>query len=255
MNKYLFCTLTLLFCLSVPAHAFEISTIIGSSNPKMPFVEQVVKEEVKLVPGYAQPDYTTGAIYFAWRNGAQSIQAIQAISDEGSATEENFLRAIDISAANSAIALSALGGGNMEGMCARMARHPDTVFLMPGGSDGSFDDGSNKPSCFARNILFVNGLNSTLTDLAVNQNYGTLSRAAIPYTNLSAPVDDGRSIKYTSKAFGMGMVAGKMAQLLREDPSLKGAALIDRFLGEKTVYLRTLEGKIAGARALIDVQY
>jgi hypothetical protein len=255
MTKLFSVVFALVFCFSAHAAQFEISTLAGSANPNMDFVRDTVKRQVKLVPGHSLVDHTTAMVYFASRNGAQSIQTVQNLSDQGSGTTENLIRAVDLAARSSVIVLNVAGGGDMEYVCARMRMYPNTVFLSPGGSNASYENGADKPSCYAPNIVFVNGLNRDLTDLAGNQNFGPLARLAVPYVSLSAPVGEDRSITFSSKAFGMAMAAGKMAELHREDASLTGAALIDRFFGEKTSYLRTLERKIAGARALLDVAY
>ena len=243
-----------LFSGTAHAYQYEVSTMIGSPNEQMPFVQEIVKNNVALVPGKTQRDYTTATVYFAWKNGVQSLQSIQLIGEDGSASSVNFHSAIEIAATNSAIVQSAVGGGDMQSACLRMAAKPDTAFLMPIGSDGSRDDSFDAPACMASNILFVAGLNAELTDLASNQSFGDKARLAVPYVNLSAPVDESRSVRYTSKSFGLGMVAGKMAQVLREFPRLRGAALIKKFLELKTAHLSSLEGKVSGARALLDFE-
>lgn len=65
-----------------------------------------------------------------------------------------------------------------------------------------------------------------------------LARVAVPFVSLSQnPI-----YPRPARAFGQAIAAGKMAAILRENPGLHGAALIEKFLSDAAVYLLALEG-------------
>jgi hypothetical protein len=100
---------------------YEVSLLMGSANPEMPFVRDAVKNHVALVPGINFADFTTGVTYFAWKNGARSIQTVQVLQDNGSATLADVTRAIDIASESSSVVIAPLAGSRAEEMCAKMA--------------------------------------------------------------------------------------------------------------------------------------
>ncbi len=232
---------------SVPA--YEVSILMGTGNDRMTFVRETVKDFVSFVPGANASEYTTGTIYFGWRNGIQSVQSIQILDNRGSSTGSLLMKGLELGAAASAIVLVPVGGGNFDIFCRRMAEKTETVFLVlmavahPRGGELS-------TSCGAGNILLVAGLNADLSDLGRFEAFGPALRLAIPAMNLSAPVDEGVSYSFANHSFGMAIAAGKMARLLRAQPGLRGAALVTRFLEEETDVLPALAGKVAGGRAL-----
>lgn len=244
------------FLLSAPSFAggTEVAILADFPNSKLSFVKDTLKERIDLLLNAApESDYATGMIYFASRNGVKEASAIRVLSPEGSTTMELYHRALEIGSLRAPIVISPIGGGSTAETCALAARFSDTAFVMVTTSDATQDRGERE--CFAPNLLFVAGLNGQLTDLAENQSYGGKIGLAVPYKSLEFPVEEGRTTKYSSKAMGMSMVAGKMAELLRVEPSLRGAALIRRFMELRTVVLPSLERKVRGARALVDVEY
>ena len=239
------------FLSAYPAHAaqpFEISTLLGTGNARMPFVQEVVRSHVRMVPGDNVADFTTGVLYFAWKNGARSVQTIQVLQDEGYATLDDAKTAIDLASSNSAIVISPLGGTDFEELCAKMAEKQNTAFLISLGGVG-YTLSPFFTKCASRNILFVTVLNPELTGLGEFASYGPLVRLAVPGVELSAPVDQDRSASFLSDGFGMAVAAGKLTEFLRRNPSLQGAALLSGFLHEAEV-LPSLRGKITGARAI-----
>ncbi len=215
--------------LSPAAPQFELTTLLGTGNARMPFVQEVVKNHVALVPGNNLADFTTGVLYFSWRNGAKAIQTIQVLQEGGNATLADVLAAIDLASKESAVVLAPLSGDGMEEMCSRMADKTDTAFLITFGEPG-YTLSPLYTKCASRNILFVTVLNPRLTDLGDFASYGPLVRLAVPGMDLTAPVDGDRRVSYLSDGFGMAVAAGKLADFQRRNPLLKGAALLTGFL-------------------------
>lgn len=226
------------------APAYDLSTLMGTANERMPFVREVVKDYLSFVPGMNARAYTTGTLYFGWRNGVRSVHTIQILDDRGGSSSVTLARAIDAAAKSSAVVLIPVGGGDFGAFCRQMAEKNATVFLLPMIAVGA------SPECTAGNILTVSGLNAALSDLDSREPYGAALRLAIPVMNLSAPVGEGENYAFTNRSFGMAIAAGKIAQVSRRNPELRGAALVDRFLAEETEVLPALEGKVAGGRAL-----
>jgi hypothetical protein len=244
------------FLCSSSAFAFdyELATTAGFPNEEMDFVQSILKEKVAIVPGDNLKDYTTAGFYSAQRNGVQSAVAVQVFSDQGSGSFADLNKGIEQAAPKAAIFMAPVGPHD-EHFCATLAALSKNVFLLPIGSDASIEDPSAMPSCFAKNILFVAGLNVQLSDLAVNQTQSPLIRVSAPYVNLTTPAAPGRSQTVSSKFISMGFIAGKMAVIVRAHPELMGAELVDRFLADETIYLPALEGKTGSPRALVNVNY
>ncbi len=251
-NSWLLTVLLSLIPAGAQAGAYEVSALLGTANQEMPFVRDVVKSRIALIPGNSIPDFTTGVAYFAWKNGTQSLQTIQVIQENGSATLADVKTAIDIASSSSTIVLAPLAGTESEEMCAKMAEKPDTVFLITLGEIG-YTLSPFFTKCASRNILFVTVLNAELTDLGEYASSGPLVRLAVPGMNLTAPVDRDRRVSFLSDGFGMAIAAGKLSAFLRKNPTLKGAGLLAAFLAESD-YLPALKGKITGAKAILHFE-
>ena len=231
------------------APTFELSTLLGTANARMPFVQEIVKNHVELAPGTNFVDYTTGVLYFAWRNGAAAVQTFQVLGEGGNAPLAGVLEAIDKASADSSIVLAPLSGEAMEDMCSKMAANPQTAFLITLGDVG-YTLSPFFTRCASRNILFVTVLNAELTELGQLASYGPLVRLAVPGMDLSAPVEGDRRASFLSDGFGMGVAAGKLAALSRARPELKGAALLSQFLADQEE-LAVLKGRVTGAKAIL----
>lgn len=245
------CLLLLSALTAGPAWAkpYEVSTLLGSANMDLPWVSNAVKNEVMLAPGRTWTDLTTGVVYFATRNGTESVQTIQVVQDAGNALLPDVFSAIDLAARDSSIVVAPLAGHAQEEMCDRMSQKTDTAFLVSLGEQG-YTLSPLFTKCASRNILFVTVLNPELTGLAEFATYGPLVRLATPGRELEAPVDrDGRRVSFLSDIFGMSVAAGQLSAYLRKNPALSGAALIQGFLAEQPE-LETLRGKIPGRRAI-----
>lgn len=226
----------------------ELTTLLGTPNSQQEYVREILRKEISLAPGRNFVDFTTGVLYFAWRNGALSAQAIQILGEGGNAHLSDALSAIDSASASSSVVLAPLVGDRVEEMCARMAEKNDTVFLVTLGEAG-YTLSPFFTKCASRNILFVTTLNAELTALGEFASYGPLVRLAVPGVDLSAPVEGDRYVSFLSDGFGMGIAAGKLAAFLRSNPELRGAGLLEAFLTAQEV-LPSLRGKVTGARAL-----
>ncbi|MGZ3700256.1 MAG: hypothetical protein ACXWSD_00655, partial [Bdellovibrionota bacterium] len=229
--------------------AYELTTLLGTGNSRMPFVQEIVKNHVVIAPGDNFADYTTGVLYFAWRNGVNSAQTIQVLREGGNATLADIFKAIDLASQNSAIVLAPLSGDGVEEMCAKMAEKSATAFLITLGDVG-YTLSPFFTKCASRNILFVTVLNADGSDLGEYASYGPLVRLAVPGMDLSAPVDGDRRVSFLSDGFGMAIAAGKLAALQRARPGLKGAELISEFLSTQDD-LPILKGKVTGAKAIL----
>jgi|GEM_PF-5651553 len=247
--KALLLSITAFSSASAQALPYDVSLLMGTGNPEMSFVREAVKNHVALVPGNNVVDFTTGVTYFAWKNGAQSVQTMQIIQESGAATLDDVVKAIDIASETSAIVVAPLAGSRTEDLCTKMSEKPETAFLITLGEAG-YNLSPFFTKCASRNILFVTVLNPELTGLGEFASYGPLVRLAVPGMTLSAPVAPGRRVSFLSDAFGMAVAAGKMSDFARKNPSLKGAALIAQFLAGEEV-LPSLRGKITGARAIV----
>jgi hypothetical protein len=60
---------------------YELTTLLGTANDRMPFVQEIVNNHVAIAPGSNFTDYTTGVLYFAWRNGTNLAQTIQVLRE------------------------------------------------------------------------------------------------------------------------------------------------------------------------------
>lgn len=234
------------------AETYDIATLLGTPNEKMPFVQEVVKSHLPLVEGSNFADFTTGVLYFSWRNGVRSAQTIQIFQEQGNATLADVLKAIDIASQNSPIVLAPLSGTGFEEMCEKMAEKSNTAFLISLGGVG-YTLSPFYTKCASRNILFVTVLNPELTGLGEFASFGPLVRLAVPGMDLSAPVDTNRTASFLSDGFGMAVAAGKLAIFSRQNPELRGAALISQFLAAAEV-LPSLRGKITGAKAILHFE-
>ena len=234
------------------AQNYELATLLGTPNEKMPFVQEVVKNHLPLVEGNSFVDFTTGVLYFSWRNGVHSAQTIQIFQEQGNANLSDVLKALEIASQNSGIVLAPLSGTGFEEMCEKMAEKTETAFLISLGGVG-YTLSPFYTKCASRNILFVTVLNPELTGLGEFASFGPLVRLAVPGMDLSAPVDTNRTASFLSDGFGMAVAAGKLASFSRSNPSLKGAALISQFLAT-TDYLPSLRGKITGAKAILHFE-
>lgn len=242
----------LLLSSSAFAFDYDMAVFLGSPRISMNFVSEILKEKIDQVPGENMLDYTTATFYFAQRNGVKAAASVQVVTETGTAYYVDIFSGIQKLQDKAAVMILPLGPST-ESLCRPLAEKTDIVFLLPIGASGETEDPSDKPSCAAGNILFAAGLNFKKDDLAENQNISPLTRVATPYTALTAPVDQDRSMSYSANAFGLSMIAGKMAELRALNPELKGAALVDAFLASKTTTLEKLAGKVQGGRALIDV--
>lgn len=231
------------------ARPYEMSTLLGSANAQMPFVQGLVKKRVDLVHADNFEDLTTGVLYFASRNGLETAETIQVFRDGGNATLTDIEAAIDIASRDSAIVFAPISGDGVEAMCTKMAQKADTAFLVTLGEPG-YTLSPLDTRCASRNILFVTTLNADLTGLGDYASYGPLVRLATPGMDLEAPVAPDRKASFLSDAFGMAVAAGELAQAKRRYPELDGAALISRFLAEAET-LPSLRGKIPGAKAIL----
>lgn len=250
MKKLIFATILIISSLA-QAYDFELAVIAGAPDQKLAFVSDILKERNTLVDskGSDISTYTNGIFYFAWKNHIQTAASIEILAPNGGASYENLIKGVNQTASRSAITLVPVGP-NPENICQLYASYPDTVFLIGLGSDATEVDDGNMPSCHSPNILFVVGLNKELTDISRNQSWGKLARLAVPHESLSGNPIDHR----VSRSHGLAVAAGKMSALLRANPELRGVALVEKFLGEATVYLPALEGKVTGARALVDYE-
>ncbi|MGZ3695340.1 MAG: hypothetical protein ACXWQO_14580 [Bdellovibrionota bacterium] len=240
-----------LLCSSATGFAatYELTTLLGTPNQDMPFVRDAVKNHVEMVPGNNIADFTTGVIYFASKNGTESVQTIQIFQEGGNTTLSDVGKAIDLASANSAIVLAPITGSEVEEMCGMMMKKKDTAFLVTFGADG-YNLSPLYTHCSSKNILFVTTLNKELTGLGDFTTYGPLVRLAVPGMDLMAPVDKDRRVSFLSDGFGMAVAAGQLSELSRKDPSLKGAALLAKFL-EQADTLPSLQGKVAGSKAIL----
>ncbi len=64
--KTAFSLVALMMAGNAYALPYDVSLIMGAANPEMPFVREVVKNHVALVPGNSVEDFSTGVAYFAW---------------------------------------------------------------------------------------------------------------------------------------------------------------------------------------------
>ncbi len=250
LNKFkiAFAAFSLLCASNAFALPYDVSLLMGSANPEMSFVRDAVKNHVALVPGSRFEDFTTGVAYFAWKNGAQSMQTIQILQDGGNALFDDVANAIDVASITSSIVVVPLAGSRAEEMCTKMSEKPDTAFLITLGEAG-YTLSPFFTKCASRNILFVTVLNDELTGLGEFASYGPLVRLAVPGMSLAAPVAPGRTVSFMSDAFGMAVAAGKLAELTRRSEGLKGAELLRNFLLEAET-MPSLRGKITGAKAI-----
>jgi len=233
---------------AIAAPSFELTTLLGSANDRMPFVQEIVKDRVALAPGANFVDYTTGVLYFAWRNGVNSARTVQVLRDAGNANLADVLAGIELASKDSAVVLAPLSGDGVEEMCAKMAERTDTAFLITLGDVG-YTLSPFFTKCASRNILFVTVLDGDLTGLGEYASYGPLVRLAVPGMDLSAPVDGDRRVSFLSDGFGMAIAAGQIAALSRSRPELRGAALLAEFL-KQAEELPALRGKVTGAKAI-----
>ena len=234
----------------VKAHSVELSIVAGSPHQEYDFVREVLVERLKLQDSRQSSisDHTNRIFYFAQKNGVNSIISIEVLTRTGSGSYEQVMEGMRFAASRSKIILNALGPLT-NSWCQVMASHPSVVFMTPVNSDGKIIDASKFPDCRAANILVVSGLDASLTDLHSTQDRGDIVRLAVPFVNLKSPI---RSA--SSRAYGMGMVAGKMAQLIRANPELAGAELVNSFFKTNTIYLEKLEGKVKAGRAFVTIE-
>ena len=228
----------------------EVAIILGGFNEKMDFARKVVKSVSTIEKNFGLIDYTTGAIYYSYKNGASSIHIVKVAQDNGQISGVTaVIAAIDSAAHHSKVVVFPFGGSQMEQICNHMSLYSETVFLLVSGVLAGHPSPSES-NCNSSNILIVAGLNSQLEDVSPRENTGSYVRLAAPSMNFKAPVDENRFYTYNNRTFGLSIVAGKMSSVLREKPSLSGSTLIDDFLENATQVLPKLVGKVKGARAV-----
>jgi len=234
----------------VKAYSVELSIVAGSPHQEYDFVREVLVERFRLQDSSQSSisDHTSRIFYFAQKNGVKSIISIEVLTGAGSGSYEQVMEGMRFAATRSKVILNALGPLT-NSWCQVMASYPSVVFMTPVNSDGKIVDTSKFPDCRAANILIVSGLDTSLTDLHSTQDRGDIVRLAVPFVNLKSPIGSA-----SSRAYGMGIVAGKMAQLIRANPELTGAELINLFFKTNTIYLEKLEGKVKAGRAFVTLE-
>lgn len=256
--KFLALLLPCFFLTSAYAYQAEVAIVLSLPDANQSFVSDILKESLELAPGVPDNDlkhFATGGYYFLSKNGAQSAVAVQVLaSSESALSNSDVTSGLKVAAEKAAIVINPFGPMS-ESLCSAMKAHSDVVFLFGIGSGAGRADSKSYPSCASKNILVVAGLNAALNDLALNQTQSDLIRVSGPYADLKAVGLNGQPLKMSSRYFTMSFVAGKLANLLRKNPSLKGAALVDKFLKDETVELPNLVGKVGETRALLNVVY
>lgn len=249
MKKIIINTLKgFILLLVVQSHSAELSIVAGTPDLKYDFVNEVLVDRLILKDSSSSSmsEHTNQIFYYAHKSGVKSIISIEAIDSKGAGSLDQVMEGLSFAATNSKVILNALGPIN-NSMCNLMASYPKVVYMTLVNLDSKIIDESKLPDCNASNILIVAGLNKSLTDLHESQDRGTIVRLAVPYINLNGPIGPSRS-------YGLAIVAGKMAKLMRANPNLEGAELINEFFKYHTIHLEKLEGKVKDGRAFVTAE-
>ena len=229
------------------ANQVELAIVAGTPDQSFSFVKNILKSRVKLVgsgdTGISK--FTSQIFYFAERAGIQSAASVEVLKSTGGTTLQLVLDGVRSAAPNSKIILLSVGP-ILEVSCVEFKKYPNTVFLaLVTIGELPYDEARN-PSCSSPNILYVAGLNENLTDLQ-NQKLGaSILRLAVPATNMQTPLG-----VRSSRTFGMALVAGRMASMMRENPALKGKELVDLFLVKETDFLPAIADRVVGGKAFV----
>lgn len=249
--------------ISTSASAAEIATIMGSADPRMDFVQELVTERVHLMPPgfYPEVQLSTEIYSLLARRGVLSAISFEVLNANGAATAADFSNAIQLAATRAPIVLNILTGGNDNDLCTWMAAHPDTVFVTVSNSSAHSMPPSAYPACNAANILRVAPLAKDRARLLAPFNGGPLVRIAAAGTEIRVVGPGERMRKFTGAPASAALVAGQLVAFARnhgithEDGPLKGAKLIQKFFKKRSLTVPALVGAVDGGRALEDTGY
>jgi hypothetical protein len=249
MRPFFFVSIFLVW--SFPLSASEIAMIAGAPDPRLDFVERTV-EDIFVVGEGSTPsdqDYSTRTVSILAARQVTSITAFDVLRN-GMTSLRTVADALTGATASSKIVLLTVGGQN-ESLCALMAALPDTAFVWVAGHSATRIDPNVEPSCAAENILRVAPLNAEQDDLIPSSNFGATIRLAA--RSLSVPsVGLGGVVRDASPGSAASAIAAvALVETANRYPDLRGSELIAKLL-DSALQLPSLEGKVEGARALIE---
>jgi hypothetical protein len=245
------------------ATAVEIATIMGTPDPGMDFVQELVTERVRLMPPgfFPEVQLSTEVYSLLARRGVLSAISFEVLNGNGSATAADFANAIHLASTRAPVVLNILGGGDENDVCTWMASHPDTVYVTVADASAQTMPPSAFPACNATNILRVAPLSKDRTRLLTPSNFGPLIRIGAAGTGIRVIGPGDRMRKLTNGTVAAALVAGQLVAFARnhgithEDGPLKGAKLIKKFFKKRTLAVPALVGAVEEGRILEDTGY
>jgi thermitase len=174
----------------------------------------------------------------------------RALDDTGSGYDSDIANAFDWAATQGARVVNAsLGGPDGDGaiLGSAILRHPDTLFVVAAGNDGTDNDTTAQWPCnvAAPNVICV-GASTSQDTRASFSNYGAAKVDLFaPGQNIMSTLYAGDDGLMSGTSMASPMVAGVAALVLSEDPSLTA-------LQAKAIILQTGDAKSAFARKSVS---
>jgi len=249
MKKTFFLSL-ILGVTTLSAQASSLATVLGSPSGHLNFVRNMLDQRVFINNVAKESRWTTEMYSVMSDQGLRSVTAVEVVDIYGRVPMGELLKGLYTAAQYSGVVFTAVGSdswGNDQ-ICQAAARHSDIAFVLIAGDTYSRNEEFH---CYADNILRVTSLNATFDDVANFAGFGPTVRLAADGVNVRVVDDRGFHSYRSGVNFAGANVAAHLAQYSMAHRRLSGADLIQSFLDEKTVELPELEGKVAGARALL----
>lgn len=241
---------------SAIAGASEIATLLGRPDATQDFVQRTLKESLSVDAGYADPEveHSTHTFSLLDRGGVREITNVEVLSLPGVSTRDLVVQGLRSGARKAGVVLAPLGptyGSSAGALCAALD-NSDTVYVFPAGNEAQSLDSrvAENPDCFRENVIRVAALDEAGVGLAFFSNFGKQVEVAAPGTKIPVVGPGGEMTAITGSSLASTLVAARLVDFARQHSDLRGAPLARAFLAAETQALPSLEGKIAGARAL-----
>ncbi len=238
------------------AQSLELATLLGRPDSSQAFVSRTLAKSVALTSGQPELDFTTEMFSVLYRNGAPRTAAIEILESTGAITEQAWEQGIWAATLEAPVVLNVVGNSDMGSICVRMAEYVETAFVFVAGNDARriLPDSDEALHCSSGNILRVAPLNVATLQIPEFTNVGASVRLAAPGVNIAVTGPGGRVGRRSNGSVAAALVAARLAVLARENPTLRGARLIERFFEEETTLIPALQEKVESGRAWLGLR-
>jgi hypothetical protein len=228
--------------------AADLATLSGRPDFSLEFVTRLLERSEDLAPDFQKENWgSTIHVSIFDHLGVRSIVNFEMLSWDGFSSTPLIQKALRLGAAEAPVVTHDLEPETTP-ICNVMAAYPNTIFVITAGAGGA---GLRlPPGCDLPNILRVAALNSTENALMGFSNFGANVKVAAPGQRVPGIGPGGEKVSVVGGQYAVAWAAGSLASFARNNPSLRGPALIEAFLNSQTMVIPTIKDKIPGGRAL-----